>query len=178
MKGKSWYLFSRNQNLSRFGQDKIITPSIAKISSFTYDEKRDFFFVGSGGGGGGAYGITLKDKNSYLYILAVLNSKLVSYFIRNISSKFSGGYFAFNKQYIEEIPIIIPSDKEKSKLSELAKRQLEKSKKLSEFGDKKTSESAKLEEEIKKTDAEIDELVYQLYEITEEEKKIIEESLK
>ncbi len=178
MKGASWYLYSRNQNLSRFGQGKIMTPSIAKFSSFTYDEKSDFFFVGSGGGGGGAYGITLKNKNSSTYILAILNSKLVSYFIGNISSKFSGGYFAFNKQYIEEIPILIPSDKEKSTLSELAKIQLEKNSKLSEFGDKKTSETAKLEEEIKKTDNEIDELVYQLYGITEEEKKIIEESLK
>ena len=36
----------------------------------------------------------------------------------------------------------------------------------------------KAKEEIKKTDNEIDELVYQLYGITEEEKKIIEESLK
>mgnify|MGYP001608190191 FL=1 len=50
-------------------------------------------------------------------------------------------------------------------------------KKISEFGDKKTSESAKLEEEIKKTDKEIDEIVYKLYGITEEEKKIIEENL-
>lgn len=32
--------------------------------------------------------------------------------------------------------------------------------------------------EIEKTDAEIDELVYKLYGITEEEKKIIEESLR
>lgn len=178
MKGDSWYLYSRNQNLSRFGQGKLMTPSIAKFSSFTYDEKNDFFFVGSGGGGGGAYGVTLKDKSFSLQILAILNSKLVSYFIRNISSKFSGGYFAFNKQYIEEIPIIIPPEKEKSKLAELAKRQLENSKRLSVFGDKKTSESAKLEEEIKKTDKEIDELVYKLYGITEEEKKIIEVSLK
>lgn len=55
---------------------------------------------------------------------------------------------------------------------------LEKSKKLIEFGDKKTSESAKLEEEIKKTDNEIDELVYQLCRITEEEKWVILERFK
>ena len=36
----------------------------------------------------------------------------------------------------------------------------------------------RIEEEIKKTDAEIDELVYRIYGITDEEKKIIEESLK
>lgn len=72
---------------------------------------------------------------------------------------------------------MISSDKEKYKLAELAKRQSENSKKLNEFGNKKTSETVKLEEEIKKTDKEIDELVYQLYGITEEEKNIIEESL-
>lgn len=42
----------------------------------------------------------------------------------------------------------------------------------------KGKKKQKIEQEIKKTDNEIDELVYQLYGITEEEKKIIEESLK
>jgi len=51
-------------------------------------------------------------------------------------------------------------------------------KKLQEIRDKETLEKQKIQEEIKKTDNEIDELVYQLYGITEEEKKIIEESLK
>ncbi|MFH2004222.1 MAG: hypothetical protein ABIK27_05730 [Bacteroidota bacterium] len=51
-------------------------------------------------------------------------------------------------------------------------------KRLNELGDKKTDERSRIEKEIKKTDAEVDELVYQIYGITEEEKKIIEESLK
>jgi len=51
-------------------------------------------------------------------------------------------------------------------------------KKLQEIGDKNTLEKQKIQEEIQKTDNEIDELVYQLYGISEEEKNIIEESLK
>lgn len=51
-------------------------------------------------------------------------------------------------------------------------------KRLNELGDKMTVERQRIEEEINKTDAEIDELVYGLYGITDEEKKIIEESLK
>ena len=51
-------------------------------------------------------------------------------------------------------------------------------KRLNEIGGKKTSESAKLEEEIKKTDNEIDQLVYKLYGLTKEEIAIVEESLK
>ena len=42
-------------------------------------------------------------------------------------------------------------------------------KKLQEIGDRNTLEKQKLEEEINKTDNEIDELVYQLYGITEDE---------
>lgn len=41
-----------------------------------------------------------------------------------------------------------------------------------------TAERQRIDDEIKKTDAEIDELVYKLYGITGAEKKIIEESLK
>ena len=43
---------------------------------------------------------------------------------------------------------------------------------------KKYTSLTEIEEDIKKTDREIDEVVYDLYGITEEEKKIIEESLK
>jgi len=60
----------------------------------------------------------------------------------------------------------------------LADKMLSLNKKLQEIGDKNTLEKQKIEQEIKKTDNEIDELVYRLYGITEEEKKIIEESLK
>lgn len=47
---------------------------------------------------------------------------------------------------------------------------------LKNLGDKFTDERCRIEEEIKKRDAEIDELVYDIYGITEEERKIIENS--
>jgi type II restriction/modification system DNA methylase subunit YeeA len=49
---------------------------------------------------------------------------------------------------------------------------------LIELQEKQTDEKSEVEQEIKKVDTEVDELVYKLYGITEEEKKIIEESLK
>ncbi len=57
-------------------------------------------------------------------------------------------------------------------------RMLSLNKRLHELKDKSTDEKAKIEAEIKKTDEDINDLVYKLYGITEEEKKIIEESLK
>jgi len=49
---------------------------------------------------------------------------------------------------------------------------------LSEIGDKKTDERAGLDEEMQKTDYAIDELVYEIYGLTDTEKKTIEDSLK
>ena len=60
----------------------------------------------------------------------------------------------------------------------LLDKMLSLNKRLNEIGDKKTDERERIEEEIKKTDVEIDELVYKIYGITEAEKKIIEESLR
>ena len=44
------------------------------------------------------------------------------------------------------------------------------------LGDQQTNARRDLEEEIARTDREIDELVYKIYGITEDEKKIIEAS--
>lgn len=49
---------------------------------------------------------------------------------------------------------------------------------LNEIGAKKTDARARIEDEIKKTDAEIDQLVYKLYGLTQKEIAIVEESLK
>ena len=51
-------------------------------------------------------------------------------------------------------------------------------KKVDSLKDKQTDQKAQLEKEIQKLDNEIDEEVYKLYGITEEEKKVIEDSLK
>jgi hypothetical protein len=49
---------------------------------------------------------------------------------------------------------------------------------LAVLGDRGTDERVRIEEERKKTDSEIDEQVYRIYGLTEDEKAIIENSLK
>ena len=79
--------------------------------------------------------------------------------------------------YLVKLPIKGPALKDQIPFINLANKMLSLNKKLQE-DNLSQLEKQKLEQEIKKTDNEIDELVYQLYGITEEEKKIIEESLK
>lgn len=184
MKHAGWYGYVYPKSLTLFEKPKLLTPSIAKQASFTYDKEGEYYFVGSGGGGGGGYGILLKEdlKLSPLYILALLNSRLLDFYLQNISSQFRHGYFAYNKQYVEEIPIkLLDLSKadEKSKhdqLISLVDRMLSLQKK---YHSEKLAgrEKELLEQQIKQIDWQIDQEVYKIYGITEEEKKIIEERL-
>ena len=79
---------------------------------------------------------------------------------------------------IKTLPIKVGTEKDQQPLIKLVEKMLTLNKRLNELKDKSTDEKANIEAEIKKTDKEIDELVYKLYGITEAEKKIIEESLK
>ena len=175
---KNWHQFGRLQNIEKFEQPKIMTQVLASKNSFTFDEKGEYYFVGGGNAGG--YGIVLKEEyfHEYYWVLSLLNSKVLEFYLKKISTPFRGGFYSYGKRFIEQLPIKLPSENEKRILSEFTKKQLERSKRLNEIGEKKTDERARIEEEIKKTDAEIDELVYKIYGITEEEKKIIEESVK
>ena len=102
-----WYGYVYPKSVSLFEKRKILTPSIAASASYTLDAEGELYFVGSGGGGGGGYGIILKDNcpMSYQYILGLLNSRVLDYCLKQISTTFRGGYYAYNRQYIEQLPI-------------------------------------------------------------------------
>jgi len=197
MRHDGWYGYVYPKSVSLFAQRKIITPSIAATASYTLDPRGEVYFVGSGGGGGGGYGIILKQscRLGYEYVLGLLNSALLDYFLKRISSTFRGGYFAYSRQFIEKLPIRAinfsdAADKARhDKMVALVERMLELHKHVAPtFRSARTgdaglkpgatglapSESGRVEREIASTDAEIDNLVYELYGITDEERKIIE----
>ena len=78
-----------------------------------------------------------------------------------------GGYYDYRYQYVELFPMAKPTKSTESNIIQLMDKMLSLNKRLNEIGDKKTDERQRIEEEIKKTDAEIDELVYKLYGITD-----------
>ncbi len=180
MRHEGWYGYVYPKSVSLFGKPKLLTPSIAARASFVFDKNGEYYFVGSGGGGGGGYGIILNDtfKLSYEYLLGLLNSKLLDYFLKKISSPFQGGYFAFNKQYIEQLPIRpinFDDPAEKSahdKIVALVERMLDLHKSLASAQNPRDKEN--LEKQIESTDKAIDKLVYELYGLSGEEIGIVE----
>jgi hypothetical protein len=179
-KHERWYAFGRSQNLSEMEQSKILTPSIAKRASFTIDQGKNLYFVGSGGGGGGGYGITLKSvvKMSPLFVVGVLNSRVLDWLLKSFSSTFQGGYFAYNRQYIEQLPIrtINFSDSaEKAKHDKIVMVVEQMLQSKEKFSSAKTdAEKNRLELQCESLDRQIDEAVYELYGLTAQEIRIVE----
>ena len=182
MRHESWYGYVYPKSVTLFARKKIITPSIAKVASFTLDTKGELYFVGSGGGGGGGYGIILDAECSvsYEYVLGLLNSRLLDNLLRQVSSPFANGYFAYNRQYIEQLPIRTidfndPADKARhDRMVALVEQMLELHKRLHATDSERDHEL--IQRQIDATDAQIDALVYELYGLSAEEIKIIEEA--
>jgi len=116
-----------------------------------------------------------KKDYSIEYLAGIINSKFMSFIYSELFSglRMSGGYFQFQAPQLRVLPIARASEEQRNKMSALVNRIVLLNERLNEIGDKITEEKARIEEEKKKTDAEIDELVYKIYGITEAEKKII-----
>jgi hypothetical protein len=173
----NWHQFVYRKNTEKFEQPKIMTQVLASKNTFTFDDKGEYYFVGGGNAGG--YGIVLEDTYSkdYYWVLCLLNSKILEFYLKRISTPFQRGFFSYGKRFIEQLPIIVPSQQDKSKLSELAIKQLGRIKPISTIGNVLADDRIKIEREICQVDEEIDNLVYRIYGINESERKVIETSL-
>jgi len=114
-------------------------------------------------------------KVSLKYLLGLLNSKLISWFAHRYIWNRSQLTMEFMYSYAKNFPIKIIPLEEQQPIINLVDKMLSLNKRHNEIGDKQTDERTKIEEEIKRTDKEIDEFVYKIYGITDEEKKVIEE---
>ncbi len=117
-----WWSLSRAQNIRRWSGRKVLVPYMISRLQAVYDDAGAFFVNVTTGG----YGLELRTDlmarpwpEGPLYLVGLLNSRLLDYCMRRISNHFHGGYYPANKQYLQHLPIRIPgSDRER----ELAER--------------------------------------------------------
>ena len=82
-----------------------------------------------------------------------------------------------DKPYIGKIPIKVVSNEKQKEVIKLVNAISELNEQLIKYSDKDIDKKQELTEQLNKTNEKINNLIYEFYEITEEEKKIIEESL-
>jgi len=116
-------------------------------------------------------------KLNLKFLLGFFNSKLINWFAHRYLWNRSQLTMEFMYDYAKSFPIRIPDKKIEQKITELVDKMLILQRKLHE-GKMSGNELERIEGQVKNLDYEIDQEVYNLYEITKEEQKIIEESLK
>jgi hypothetical protein len=122
-KGDKFYQYSRPQNFGVMPVHKVLVPSIAVKAEYSLDLGGEYYFAGSGGGGGGGYAILPKIDIDIKYLCALLNSRLLDGYLKTITTKFHSGWYAYNKQYIEQLPIkLITTREEKIKEKQIVGR--------------------------------------------------------
>lgn len=115
---RQFYQFGRSQSLTKFNSPKIILPALSLEARYSYDDTN---IVVTGGGNGPYYLIRKRDGSpiSNHYLLAVLNHPLSEALVRTNTSSFRGGYYSHGKQFIENLPIPVPTVQERGSIEAL-----------------------------------------------------------
>jgi hypothetical protein len=225
-KGDYWWELRNCAYYHLFEKPKIIFPNLQNSNKFSLDERGVYINAP-------AVMLSLSHLknpiNEGKFLLGILNSKLIWYFLKTICVVRNGGYIEVKPQYFEQIPIpsvledeqrpifemvdlILSLNKDLQRTSQKFQRTIQRKFNLAvlpgklqnwylltytefikELGKKKIKLSLSNEAEwesyflqeskitldlkskIEATDKEIDQMVYVLYDLTEEEIKIIEE---
>ena len=175
-----WYGYIYRKNLTLFEIPKLIVQVISLYGRYAFDDDGLYF---TGGGNGPYYGVRWLDheaQHSLHYLQGVLNSRLSDFYLHKISTTFRGGYWSYGKRFIEQIPIrtidfSAPEDVARhDRMVELVERMLELHERLA--GARIERERTVVGHRIEATDRQIDRLVYELYGLTDDEIKIVEEA--
>ena len=177
---REWFGYSAPRNLESHDQAQIAVPLLANGGRFApipEAERGRLCPMASGG-----FTITIA-KDSPLrpeYVLGLLNSKLLFWRLGTLSNVFRGGWITCTKQYFGQLPIrnidfSSPADKSRhNQIVELVGQMLLLHQRLSTA--KTPQEKTALERQITAADAQLDRLAYDLYGLTREEVKIVEQS--
>ena len=175
MRGPNWYGYTRSQALEVMPLPKIFTPDIASKSSFSLDKNGEIFFTGGVSGG---YGILINAEYNREYILGLLNSRLLEWFLQKTAAQMRGGYYSYESRFIINLPIRAidfadPADQARhDRLVAMVEHMLDWNKQLAAA--QTPQEKSVLARQIAATDKDIDHLVYELYDLTKEEISIVE----
>jgi type I restriction-modification system DNA methylase subunit len=101
MLGNKFFAYVYPKNLKEFELPKLICPDISIQPNFTFDRHGDYYCTNT------TYGLILNEeaKNGLTYYLAILNSKLFKFFVKQNGTVLRGGYNRYLPMYMEKFPI-------------------------------------------------------------------------
>ncbi len=175
MQGAGWYGYVYPKNIELMTTGKILVPDIASRASFAFDRAGQYAFTSG-------YGITLNPdvEEAPEYLLGLMNSRLLDVYLKHISTVMRGGYFRYFTQFIQQLPIRrinFGDEAEKAihdELVNLVKMLLQRYQELPHVDNQQAKKI--IQNMIATHEQRIDQLVYQLYEVTIAEQKLIDDT--
>jgi type I restriction-modification system DNA methylase subunit len=171
-----WFKYSFPMHKEHYHKPKLIVPYRAGFNRFALDENAEYISLTDT-----TVVFPREDRAINLkYLLGILNSQLMNFRYRYIGKLTSKGMYEYFENGIGKLPIQRidfgdPAEKKRhDDLVALVDRMLELNKRLAPTRNTPCNERDELLREIERTDQEIDNLVYDLYGLTEEERKIVE----
>ena len=175
---KEWYGYSAPRNLLLHDKAQIFVPLLANGGLFAFipeATQRTLCLMASGG-----FSVTIP-KSCLMdpkYVLGLLNSRLLYWKLRHLSNLFRGGWITCTKQYFGELPIRVidfsnsDEDARHKKMVQLVENMLAAKE---QFVSANTDwDRNYYERKCAGLDGQIDQLVYELYGLTNEEIAIME----
>ncbi len=169
---KTWWQFSRPQNLNEFATAKIMAPEIASSPQMTFDTNGSMYHTTK------VYSFSFQEKHNSKYYLGLLNSNILWFFLTATGYVLRGGFYTFKTEYLKPFPIpkldlTNPAQKaQHDRMVQLVDQMLAAQKQL--HTSKNDSDRRHYQQKVDILDRQIDALVYALYELTPEEIGIVE----
>ncbi|PIN72132.1 hypothetical protein COV22_04030, partial [Candidatus Woesearchaeota archaeon CG10_big_fil_rev_8_21_14_0_10_47_5] len=91
LNNSNWYAYSAPRSLENYGIVKLLIQGFSIYSNVSIDESGDVFF------GPDIYGLPIKEEYQNLtkYLLALLNSNITNFFIRQVGVIHGSGYYKY-----------------------------------------------------------------------------------
>lgn len=101
---QEWYAYGRTQGLNKYGR-KLLFPTFSNQPKFMFVNDETALFCNG-------YAVFENDIIPLDVLQKVLNSSIMDYYVRNTSYPIEGGYFCYQKKYIERFSIPAFSESE------------------------------------------------------------------
>ena len=113
----AWYAYGRTQGLNKYGK-KLLFPTFSDTPKYTLINNADALFCNG-------YAVFENEKYELDILQKVLNSELMNYYVSNTSYSIEGGYYCYQKKYIEQFSLPDFSEQDKSYIRSASKKDLD-----------------------------------------------------
>lgn len=112
-----WYRYIYPKNLTLFRESKLLAPDISLGGNFSIDYTGEYYTTTT------LYGYLKKAGvwESYEYWLALLNSSVLWFYLRNSGSVLANGYFRYKPAYLGNFPIPSPTQQQEKTIFKLTR---------------------------------------------------------